>query len=204
MNCNVWAVTSKRGVVYISCVAGKRLISATLACLFGLWIYLFTAYKLLLSWHQAIAERYLWVKEFITQVINLYIIGAVPVVYIWHSRMAFFSKVMRLLEQFVRLRHFRAVQCVQLYLLIFKFWKKKNNFVFQDEFDSMRPLCYPGTDIFLVCFSVVRPTSLWNIRDKWLPEIKRHLPKVPILLVGTQIDLRENLDILVDLARLRY
>ena len=131
MNCNVWAVTSKRGVVYISCVAGKRLISATLACLFGLWIYLFTAYKLLLSWHQAIAERYLWVKEFITQVINLYIIGAVPVVYIWHSRMAFFSKVMRLLEQFVRLRHFRAVQCVQLYLLIFKFWKTKQ-------------FCFPG------------------------------------------------------------
>nr|CAB3265575.1 Wrch protein [Phallusia mammillata] len=72
----------------------------------------------------------------------------------------------------------------------------------QDEFDSMRPLCYPGTHVFMVCFSVVRPTSLCNIRDKWLPEIKRFLPKVPILLVGTQTDLRTNLDVLVDLARL--
>jgi len=67
----------------------------------------------------------------------------------------------------------------------------------------MRPLCYPGTDVFLVCFSVVRPTSLYNVRDKWLPEIRKYLPKVPIVLVGTQIDLRTNLDVLVDLARFR-
>lgn len=71
----------------------------------------------------------------------------------------------------------------------------------QDEFDSMRPLCYTDVDVFLVCFSVVRPVSLCNIRDKWLLEIKKHKPKVPILLVGTQTDLRDNLDVLVDLAR---
>uniref|UniRef100_H2YR36 Small monomeric GTPase n=1 Tax=Ciona savignyi TaxID=51511 RepID=H2YR36_CIOSA len=71
----------------------------------------------------------------------------------------------------------------------------------QDEFDGMRPLCYPGTDVVLVCFSVVRPTSLCNIRDKWLPEIKKYLPKVPVVLVGTQTDLRTSLDVLVDLAR---
>ena len=71
----------------------------------------------------------------------------------------------------------------------------------QDEFDGMRPLCYADTDVFLVCFSVVRPVSLCNIRDKWLLEIKKHKPKVPILLVGTQTDLRDDLDVLVDLAR---
>lgn len=67
----------------------------------------------------------------------------------------------------------------------------------------MRPLCFPGTDVFLVCFSVVRPTSLYNVRDKWLPEVRKYLPKVPIVLVGTQIDLRTDLDVLVDLARFR-
>ncbi|CAK8680481.1 cell division control protein 42 homolog [Clavelina lepadiformis] len=71
----------------------------------------------------------------------------------------------------------------------------------QDEFDNMRPLCYPGTDVILVCFSVVRPTSLCNVRDKWLPEIKKYLPKIPIVLVGTQTDLRSSVDVLVDLAR---
>ncbi|KAK3093888.1 hypothetical protein FSP39_021484 [Pinctada imbricata] len=25
----------------------------------------------------------------------------------------------------------------------------------QDDFDSLRPLCYPNTDVFLLCFSVV-------------------------------------------------
>ena len=67
----------------------------------------------------------------------------------------------------------------------------------------MRPLCYPGTDVILLCFSVVRPTSLLNVRDKWLPEIRKYMSKVPIVLVGTQTDLRSNVDVLVDLARYR-
>nr|CAB3265574.1 Wrch protein [Phallusia mammillata] len=71
----------------------------------------------------------------------------------------------------------------------------------QDEFDNMRPLCYPGTDVVLVCFSVIRPTSLGNVRDKWLPEIRKHLPKVPVILVGTKTDVRTSVDVLVDLAR---
>ncbi|KAB7493869.1 Rho-related GTP-binding protein RhoU [Armadillidium nasatum] len=32
-----------------------------------------------------------------------------------------------------------------------------------DDFDTLRPLCYPGTDVFLVCFSVVSPTSFHNV-----------------------------------------
>ena len=73
----------------------------------------------------------------------------------------------------------------------------------QDDFDHMRPLCYPGTDVILLCFSVVRPTSLCNAREKWLPEIKKHMSKVPVILVGTQTDLRSSVDVLVDLARLK-
>jgi Ras-related C3 botulinum toxin substrate 1 len=34
----------------------------------------------------------------------------------------------------------------------------------------LRPLSYPQTDIFLVCFSVVSPASFENIKTKWLPE----------------------------------
>ena len=56
----------------------------------------------------------------------------------------------------------------------------------------MRPLSYPNTSIFLLCFSVVSPASLENVHDKWIPELKLHCPNVPIILVGTQVDLREN------------
>lgn len=62
----------------------------------------------------------------------------------------------------------------------------------QEEYDRTRPEVYPGADIFLVCFSVVGPASANNIRVKWQPEVRQHCPKVPMILVGTQIDLRED------------
>ena len=65
----------------------------------------------------------------------------------------------------------------------------------------MRPLCYPGTDVFLLCFSIVSPTSFNNINDKWLPEIRKHCSDIPIILVGTQCDLRNDVKVLIDLAQ---
>ncbi|XP_070578615.1 rho-related GTP-binding protein RhoU-like [Ptychodera flava] len=70
----------------------------------------------------------------------------------------------------------------------------------QDDFDSLRPLCYPQTDVFLLCFSVVSPTSFHNVVEKWVPEIRKHNKKTPILLVGTQSDLRNDVKVLIDLA----
>lgn len=71
----------------------------------------------------------------------------------------------------------------------------------QEDYDRLRPLSYPQTDIFLVCFSVVVPSSFSNVRDKWVPEIRHHCPKTPFLLVGTQVDLRTNQDTVAKLAR---
>nr|ADD38885.1 Cdc42 homolog [Lepeophtheirus salmonis] len=62
----------------------------------------------------------------------------------------------------------------------------------QEEYDRLRPLSYPQTDVFLVCFSVVSPPSFENIREKWVPEINHHCASTPFLLVGTQTDLRDN------------
>ncbi|XP_033734154.1 rho-related GTP-binding protein RhoU-like [Pecten maximus] len=70
----------------------------------------------------------------------------------------------------------------------------------QDDFDSLRPLCYPNTDVFLLCFSVVTPTSFHNISEKWVPEVRKHCPKAPIILVGTQCDLRNDVKVLIELA----
>ncbi|XP_046397064.1 cell division control protein 42 homolog isoform X2 [Ischnura elegans] len=61
----------------------------------------------------------------------------------------------------------------------------------QDEYDSLRPLSYPGSDVFLLCFSIDNPMSLENVKYKWVPELKSHSPEVvPIILIGNKIDLR--------------
>ncbi|XP_030895520.1 rho-related GTP-binding protein RhoU isoform X1 [Leptonychotes weddellii] len=70
-----------------------------------------------------------------------------------------------------------------------------------DEFDKLRPLCYTNTDIFLLCFSVVSPSSFQNVSEKWVPEIRCHCPKAPIILVGTQSDLREDVKVLIELDK---
>jgi cell division control protein 42 len=39
---------------------------------------------------------------------------------------------------------------------------------------------------------VVSPSSFENVKEKWVPEITHHCQKTPFLLVGTQIDLRDD------------
>ncbi|QWU88023.1 hypothetical protein CA3LBN_002288 [Candidozyma haemuli] len=71
----------------------------------------------------------------------------------------------------------------------------------QAEYDRLRPLSYPQTEIFLCCFSVVSPDSFQNVKAKWVPEILHHSPKdILIVLVGTKADLREDLHLLDELA----
>lgn len=70
----------------------------------------------------------------------------------------------------------------------------------QSEYDRLRPLSYPQTEIFLCCFSVVSPDSFENVKAKWIPEILHHLPRdILIVLVGTKLDLREDVHVLDDL-----
>eukprot|EP01134_Creolimax_fragrantissima_P004662 CFRG4662T1 len=69
----------------------------------------------------------------------------------------------------------------------------------QEDYDRLRPLSYPQTDVFLTCFSLISPSSFENIKTKWLPEISHHCPNVPFLLVGTKLDLREDQEVLTKL-----
>eukprot|EP00732_Lithocolla_globosa_P007026 Lithocolla_globosa_v1_NODE_8565_length_806_cov_62.936085.p1 type:complete len:193 gc:universal NODE_8565_length_806_cov_62.936085:655-77(-) len=62
----------------------------------------------------------------------------------------------------------------------------------QEDYDRLRPLSYPQTDVFLICFSIVSPPSFENVKAKWHPEISHHAPNTPIILVGTKLDLRED------------
>ncbi|XP_020389270.1 rho-related GTP-binding protein RhoG-like [Stegostoma tigrinum] len=62
----------------------------------------------------------------------------------------------------------------------------------QEEYDRLRTLSYPQTDVFIICFSIASPPSYENVRHKWHPEVTHHCPDVPMLLVGTKKDLRND------------
>ncbi|KAK3552727.1 hypothetical protein QTP86_021118, partial [Hemibagrus guttatus] len=50
----------------------------------------------------------------------------------------------------------------------------------QEDYDRLRPLSYPQTDVFLICFSLVSPRVLFeNVRAK---------------VMGTKLDLRDDKD----------
>jgi Ras-related C3 botulinum toxin substrate 1 len=70
----------------------------------------------------------------------------------------------------------------------------------QEDYDRLRPLSYPQTDVFLACFSIISPASFENVKAKWYPEINHHCPNVPIILVGTKLDLREDKETINRLA----
>eukprot|EP01100_Stratorugosa_tubuloviscum_P011047 TRINITY_DN484_c0_g4_i3.p1 TRINITY_DN484_c0_g4~~TRINITY_DN484_c0_g4_i3.p1 ORF type:complete len:195 (+),score=80.29 TRINITY_DN484_c0_g4_i3:171-755(+) len=62
----------------------------------------------------------------------------------------------------------------------------------QEGYTRIRILSYPKTDIFMVCFSVGHSSSFVNVKDRWQIELKHHCPNVPIILVATKIDLRND------------
>jgi small GTP-binding protein len=56
--------------------------------------------------------------------------------------------------------------------------------------DSLRRQSYADADVFLLCFSIVDPASLWALIERFRPEVEHHAPsQSKFLLVGTKLDL---------------
>ena len=62
----------------------------------------------------------------------------------------------------------------------------------KEDYDRLRPLAYPHTDVLLVAFSLISRDSFNNLREKWIPEIKYHCPGIPFLIIGTKDDIRQD------------
>lgn len=73
----------------------------------------------------------------------------------------------------------------------------------QEDYDRLRPLSYPDTNVILMCFAIDNPDSLENIPEKWQPEVKHFCQSVPVILVGCKVDLRTDAEIIRELAKLK-
>ena len=61
-------------------------------------------------------------------------------------------------------------------------------------------------DVFLLCYRISDPASLFSAINFWCPEIRCYAPTTPIILVGCQSDLRYKTCKFISLyaSRLRY
>ena len=72
-----------------------------------------------------------------------------------------------------------------------------------EEYDRLRPLSYPNTDVILMCFSIDSPNSLAKVFDKFAPEVRHFCPDVPIILVGNKKDLRNDENVKRELSKMK-
>lgn len=71
----------------------------------------------------------------------------------------------------------------------------------QEDYDRLRPLSYPDSDVILICFAVDSPDSLDNVQEKWISEVLHFCNGIPIILVGCKMDLRNDPKKIEELAR---
>lgn len=62
----------------------------------------------------------------------------------------------------------------------------------QEDYDNIRNMSYPDTNVFIVTYSVDNKNSYENIKSKWIPELRQYCPDVPLVLVANKVDLRDS------------
>ncbi|KAE9382153.1 ras-domain-containing protein [Stipitochalara longipes BDJ] len=72
-----------------------------------------------------------------------------------------------------------------------------------DGYERLRPLSYPGAHVILICFAIDSPDSFDNVQEKWISEVLHFCPRLPIILVGTKKDLRNDPKTIEELRKTR-
>lgn len=72
----------------------------------------------------------------------------------------------------------------------------------QEDYDRLRPLSYPDSNVILICFAIDSPDTLDNVQEKWISEVLHFCQGVPIILVGCKLDLRNDPAAVQKLAQL--
>lgn len=70
-----------------------------------------------------------------------------------------------------------------------------------DDYPKLRQKVYTDKDVILLCFSIGNPDSLDDIPRKWVPELHQFCSTAPVLLVGTNMELRLDENTLYHLTR---
>uniref|UniRef100_A0A7M5XDL1 Uncharacterized protein n=1 Tax=Clytia hemisphaerica TaxID=252671 RepID=A0A7M5XDL1_9CNID len=61
-----------------------------------------------------------------------------------------------------------------------------------EDWDRLRHLGYERADVVVLCFSIGSRKSFDNIEEYWYPFVQKHASKAPIVLCGTQTDMRTD------------
>ncbi|XP_008050104.1 transforming protein RhoA-like [Carlito syrichta] len=99
------------------------------------------------------------------------------------------------------LMFFSKDQFPEVFMLEVFMLKVFENYV--EDYDHLRPLSYPDTDVLLMCFSSNSPDSLENIAERWTPEVKHFCPNAPVILVGNKKDLCNDEHTKRELAKMK-
>lgn len=59
----------------------------------------------------------------------------------------------------------------------------------QEDYDRLRALSYPESDVIVMCYACDSASSLENVMDRWYPEVALYCPNVPQVLVGLKSDI---------------
>ena len=57
------------------------------------------------------------------------------------------------------------------------------------EESNIRALAYKGCDAVIVCFDLTDESTLESVEAKWIPEVNKYCPGVPVYLAGCKRDL---------------
>ncbi|CAJ1943925.1 unnamed protein product [Sphenostylis stenocarpa] len=88
------------------------------------------------------------------------------------------------------------VMCIMVKVVMFRLLPLSS--LGQEDYNRLRPLSYRGADVFVLAFSLVSHASYENVLKKWVPELQHFAPSIPVVLVGTKLDLREDKHYLAD------